>query len=153
MYYSLFIPLSSLLCSDQILRLVLFLWSLKWNPKSLESVQFFLNSISITLCLEECQLISSVNNELQQIIQPIISELDCSLFSYSSISGSLSWWMKVKPKIWSTFDEPYSSSHAKASFDQTFYILINLFINCIKIVRRQGIIQSKLNAAKEKKQL
>ena len=28
-------------------------------------------------------------------------------------AGSISWWMRVKPKIWSTFDEPYSSSHAK----------------------------------------
>ena len=27
--------------------------------------------------------------------------------------------MKVKPKIWSTFDEPYSSSHAKVSFSYT----------------------------------
>jgi len=25
-------------------------------------------------------------------------------------SGDLSWWQKTKPKIWSMFDEPYSSS-------------------------------------------
>ena len=30
-------------------------------------------------------------------------------------SGSISWWQKTKPKIWSTFDEPYSSSLAKVS--------------------------------------
>ena len=28
-------------------------------------------------------------------------------------SGDLSWWQKTKPKIWSIFDEPYSSSAAK----------------------------------------
>ena len=28
-------------------------------------------------------------------------------------SGNISWWQKTKPKIWSTFDEPYSSSLAK----------------------------------------
>jgi hypothetical protein len=30
-------------------------------------------------------------------------------------SGDLSWWQKTKPKIWSMFDEPYSSSPAKGS--------------------------------------
>ena len=30
-------------------------------------------------------------------------------------SGELSWWQKTKPKIWSIFDEPYSSSAAKVS--------------------------------------
>ena len=30
-------------------------------------------------------------------------------------SGNISWWQKTKPKIWSTFDEPYSSSLAKVS--------------------------------------
>ena len=33
-------------------------------------------------------------------------------------SGSISWWQKTKPKIWSTFDEPYSSSLAKVSLQQ-----------------------------------
>ena len=28
-------------------------------------------------------------------------------------SGNQSWWQKTKPKIWSIFDEPYSSSAAK----------------------------------------
>ncbi|EEB16873.1 hypothetical protein Phum_PHUM442460 [Pediculus humanus corporis] len=27
--------------------------------------------------------------------------------------GRLSWWQKLKPKIWSLFDEPYSSNAAK----------------------------------------
>ena len=29
------------------------------------------------------------------------------------VAGSVSSWMRLKPKIWSTFDEPYSSSTAK----------------------------------------
>ena len=28
-------------------------------------------------------------------------------------SGNLSWWQKTKPKLWSLFDEPYSSQAAK----------------------------------------
>ena len=30
----------------------------------------------------------------------------------------LSWWQKTKPKIWSMFDEPYSSSAAKVSMER-----------------------------------
>ena len=30
-------------------------------------------------------------------------------------SGNLSWWHKTKPKIWSLFDEPYSSNSAKVT--------------------------------------
>ena len=41
--------------------------------------------------------------------------MDDPLFPASSAqySGSVSWWMRTKPKIWSTFDEPYSSPTAK----------------------------------------
>ena len=35
-------------------------------------------------------------------------------------SGELSWWQKTKPKIWSIFDEPYSSSAAKVRTFLTF---------------------------------
>ena len=28
-------------------------------------------------------------------------------------SGTVSWWQRTKPKIWSMFDEPYSSNPAK----------------------------------------
>ncbi len=34
-------------------------------------------------------------------------------FEEDYFSGRLSWWQKTKPKIWSMFDEPYSSSAAK----------------------------------------
>lgn len=36
-------------------------------------------------------------------------------FEEDYFSGTLSWWQKVKPKIWSLFDEPYSSNAAKVS--------------------------------------
>ena len=35
-------------------------------------------------------------------------------------SGDLSWWQKTKPKIWSMFDEPYSSSAAKVRLETHF---------------------------------
>ena len=31
------------------------------------------------------------------------------------VSGNISWWQRVKPKLWSLFDEPYSSNAAKVS--------------------------------------
>ena len=34
-------------------------------------------------------------------------------FEEDYYSGDLSWWQKTKPKIWSIFDEPYSSTAAK----------------------------------------
>ena len=36
-------------------------------------------------------------------------------FEEDYFAGDLSWWQKTKPKIWSMFDEPYSSSAAKVS--------------------------------------
>ena len=31
------------------------------------------------------------------------------------LSGTVSWWQRTKPRIWSMFDEPYSSNAAKVS--------------------------------------
>lgn len=36
-------------------------------------------------------------------------------FEDDYVSGNVSWWQKMKPKIWSLFDEPYSSTSAKVS--------------------------------------
>jgi len=48
-------------------------------------------------------------------------------------SGSLGWWMRVKPKIWSTFDEPYSSTHAKGvGIISVFFICASIVIFCLK---------------------
>ena len=37
-------------------------------------------------------------------------------FEEDYINNRLSWWQRLKPKIWSLFDEPYSSGYAKVSF-------------------------------------
>ena len=43
-------------------------------------------------------------------------------------SGDLSWWQKTKPKIWSMFDEPYSSSTAKVKKKCHLLLLSRLLI-------------------------
>lgn len=39
------------------------------------------------------------------------------LFGYEEdyLAGNLSAWQRLKPKVWSLFDEPYSSTGAKVS--------------------------------------
>jgi hypothetical protein len=37
-------------------------------------------------------------------------------FEEDYFSGTVSWWQHIKPKMWSLFDEPYSSNAAKVSF-------------------------------------
>lgn len=34
-------------------------------------------------------------------------------FEDAYVKGTVSWWQDMKPKIWSLFDEPYSSNAAK----------------------------------------
>jgi len=34
-------------------------------------------------------------------------------FEEDYFQGTLSWWQRSKPKLWSLFDEPYSSNAAK----------------------------------------
>lgn len=34
-------------------------------------------------------------------------------FEEDYFKGTLSWWQHLKPKLWSLFDEPYSSTAAK----------------------------------------
>ncbi|KAF7632150.1 hypothetical protein Mgra_00008463 [Meloidogyne graminicola] len=47
--------------------------------------------------------------------------------------GRLDWWMRIKPKIWALFDEPYSSAAAKvvASISVCF-ICVSIFSFCLK---------------------
>jgi potassium voltage-gated channel Shaw-related subfamily C protein 1 len=40
-------------------------------------------------------------------------------FEDDFFSGNTSWWQKTKPKIWSMFDEPYSSAAAKVRNKRT----------------------------------
>ena len=42
-------------------------------------------------------------------------------FEEAYYNGRLSWWQKTKPKIWSLFDEPYSSNSAKVFFFFFFF--------------------------------
>ncbi len=36
-------------------------------------------------------------------------------FEDEYLEGRLTWWQQTKPRIWSMFDEPYSSSAAKVA--------------------------------------
>ncbi|XP_057656849.1 potassium voltage-gated channel protein Shaw [Diorhabda carinulata] len=47
--------------------------------------------------------------------------------------GTLSWWQIVKPKIWSLFDEPYSSTAAKViGVVSVFFICVSILSFCLK---------------------
>ena len=53
--------------------------------------------------------------------------------------GNLSWWMKVKPKIWSLFDEPHSSFlakvviHCQDFFQKSIFVGFKLCINLLHL--------------------
>jgi hypothetical protein len=42
---------------------------------------------------------------------------NCQRFGFEDeyLDGRLTWWQQTKPRIWSMFDEPYSSSTAKVN--------------------------------------
>ncbi|XP_057364812.1 potassium voltage-gated channel protein Shaw-like [Daphnia carinata] len=47
--------------------------------------------------------------------------------------GRLNWWQKTKPKIWSLFDEPYSSNSAKiVGLVSVFFICVSILSFCLK---------------------
>ena len=50
-------------------------------------------------------------------------------FEEDYYSGDLSWWQKTKPKIWSIFDEPYSSTAAKVRWLPSL-VVTNSFLLC-----------------------
>ncbi|XP_071451852.1 potassium voltage-gated channel protein Shaw [Hetaerina americana] len=54
-------------------------------------------------------------------------------FEEAYYSGSLSWWQRIKPKIWSLFDEPYSSNAAKIiGVVSVFFICVSILSFCLK---------------------
>ncbi|XP_071743484.1 potassium voltage-gated channel protein Shaw isoform X2 [Lepeophtheirus salmonis] len=71
-------------------------------------------------------------------------DLDCEIpsaeetakkfgFEDDFYSGELSWWQRTKPKIWSVFDEPYSSSTAKViGIISVFFIVVSIVSFCLK---------------------
>lgn len=40
-------------------------------------------------------------------------------FEEDYYKGTISWWQEMKPRIWSLFDEPYSSNAAKVSYPKS----------------------------------
>uniref|UniRef100_A0A5S6QXS3 BTB domain-containing protein n=1 Tax=Trichuris muris TaxID=70415 RepID=A0A5S6QXS3_TRIMR len=49
------------------------------------------------------------------------------------LSGNLSWWQRLKPKVWALFDEPYSSTSAKViAVTSVFTICVSILSFCLK---------------------
>ncbi|XP_063244262.1 potassium voltage-gated channel protein Shaw-like [Bacillus rossius redtenbacheri] len=57
------------------------------------------------------------------------------LFGYEDdyLAGTLSRWQRLKPKVWSLFDEPYSSTGAKVvAVVSVFFICVSVLSFCLK---------------------
>lgn len=57
-------------------------------------------------------------------------------FEEDYYKGTLSWWQEVKPRIWSLFDEPYSSNAAKVYiylylYDNLYLLFTKIFPFCV----------------------
>ncbi|XP_053205511.1 potassium voltage-gated channel protein Shaw-like isoform X2 [Panonychus citri] len=54
-------------------------------------------------------------------------------FEDDYLNGTMSWWQRVKPKIWSLFDEPYSSFPAKViGIASVLFICVSILSFCLK---------------------
>uniref|UniRef100_A0A0C9RJ13 Shaw protein n=1 Tax=Fopius arisanus TaxID=64838 RepID=A0A0C9RJ13_9HYME len=54
-------------------------------------------------------------------------------FEEAYYDGTLTWWQKLKPKMWSLFDEPYSSNAAKIiGVISVFFICVSIVSFCLK---------------------
>ncbi|XP_015116634.1 potassium voltage-gated channel protein Shaw [Diachasma alloeum] len=54
-------------------------------------------------------------------------------FEEAYLNGTLTWWQKIKPKMWSLFDEPYSSNAAKIiGVISVFFICVSIVSFCLK---------------------
>ncbi|XP_030243456.1 potassium voltage-gated channel protein Shaw isoform X2 [Drosophila navojoa] len=54
-------------------------------------------------------------------------------FEEDYYKGTISWWQEMKPRIWSLFDEPYSSNAAKTiGVVSVFFICISILSFCLK---------------------
>lgn len=45
-------------------------------------------------------------------------------FEEDYFSGTLSWWQRLKPQLWSLFDEPYSSNTAKVFLSRDYLLFL-----------------------------
>ncbi|XP_015787209.1 potassium voltage-gated channel protein Shaw isoform X2 [Tetranychus urticae] len=54
-------------------------------------------------------------------------------FEDDYLNGTMNWWQRVKPKIWSLFDEPYSSFPAKViGIASVLFICVSILSFCLK---------------------
>ena len=55
-------------------------------------------------------------------------------FEDDYFSGKVSWWQNTKPRIWSLFDEPYSSNAAKVIFVNDHSAIGNIIVQVIGVI-------------------
>lgn len=60
-------------------------------------------------------------------------------FEENYYGGTLTWWQKLKPKMWSLFDEPYSSNAAKVCNPRANSSTSMLFIPSINKIHQSSI--------------
>lgn len=60
-------------------------------------------------------------------------------FEDDYFKGTLSWWQLTKPKLWSLFDEPYSSTAAKVCWVFTYKIFCIIFSQNWHLCYIQGV--------------
>ncbi|XP_014247530.1 potassium voltage-gated channel protein Shaw isoform X2 [Cimex lectularius] len=54
-------------------------------------------------------------------------------FEEDYFNGTVSWWQRLKPQLWSLFDEPYSSNTAKIiGVISVFFICVSILSFCLK---------------------
>ncbi|XP_073985893.1 potassium voltage-gated channel protein Shaw-like isoform X2 [Rhodnius prolixus] len=54
-------------------------------------------------------------------------------FEEDYFKGTVSWWQRLKPQLWSLFDEPYSSNAAKIiGVISVFFICVSILSFCLK---------------------
>jgi len=61
-------------------------------------------------------------------------------------SGELTCWQRIKPRIWATFEEPYSSTFAKVSRVLSSLFPLQLFdVSCLKTIFQTILHQPVIN--------
>ncbi|CAD7000244.1 unnamed protein product [Ceratitis capitata] len=72
-------------------------------------------------------------------------------FEEDYYKGTLSWWQEMKPRIWSLFDEPYSSNAAKTiGVVSVFFICVSILSFCLKThpdMRVPYLVNTSVNTA------
>ncbi|XP_066996693.1 potassium voltage-gated channel protein Shaw [Anabrus simplex] len=113
------------------------------GPLFEEELEFWgLDSNQVEAC---CWSTYSVHRDTQTTLA-ILDKLDIDaerpseeqiahLFGYEDdyFAGTLSWWQRIKPRVWSLFDEPYSSTGAKVvAVVSVFFICVSVVSFCLK---------------------